>query len=125
MQQKQDKYQEALDNFILLVGWIELDQTIEELQKDVEECRRSINVLQELVSNEPLKLEEIKEGMWVYDKSRDLMIRIADVGAYCLLPNEEYEAIYQYESEEFYGDGLYVGYIPFEEGRFFRRVVLC
>ena len=69
--------------------------------------------IDEHFSNPPLKFEELKEGMWVWDNKRKVKLLIAycysedDMGYYNLSNPEDYKYVH----------------IEFEENRFYRKQV--
>ena len=77
----------------------------------------SYDILKKLIQvhfdNPPLKFEELKEGMWVWDNKRKVKLLIAycysedDMGYYNLSNPEDYKYIH----------------IEFEENRFYRKEV--
>lgn len=79
--------------------------------------RKDLDILNKLIhehfSNPPLKFEELKEGMWVWDNKRKVKLLIAycyseyDMGYYNLSNPEDYKYIH----------------IEFEENRFYRKEV--
>ena len=70
-------------------------------------------LIMEYFGNPPLKFEELKEGMWVWDNKRKVKLLIAycysedDMGYYNLSNPEDYKYIH----------------IEFEENRFYRKEV--
>ena len=79
--------------------------------------RKDLDILNKLIhehfSNPPLKFEELKENMWVWDNKRKVKLLIAycysedDMGYYNLSNPEDYKYIH----------------IEFEENRFYRKEV--
>lgn len=89
------------------------------------EKQGDIDVLRELIeehfSNPPLKFEELKEGMWVWDNKYKYYFecnpRISTDMTECVW----YESFW-YNTGEGY-DEFYEDYIEFEENRFYRKKV--
>lgn len=116
-----NKYQEALywlKNHVCKEGLMKCEDCdidgICDYQKNVDERCLS---LQELVDNPPLKFEELKEGVWVWDSKTKSYI-------YIFKPlNWEPEGGIRYAHQRITAsvDGYYT---DFEENRFFRREVI-
>lgn len=85
----------------------------------------NLNILYELInehfSNPPLKFEELKEGMWVWDNKYKYYFecnpRISTDMTECVW----YESFWYNTGEEY--DEFYEDYIEFEENRFYRKEV--
>lgn len=91
----------------------QFDTKYNKLKKDLEITCNLHDVLlkkyESLKENPPLKFEELKDDMWVWDK-----------------PVEQYIQIYDIDSDEksfYYGNNDYEGRIHFEGNRFYRREV--
>jgi hypothetical protein len=87
--------------------------------------RKDLDILNKLIhehfSNPPLKFEELKEGMWVWDNKYKYYFqcnpRISTDMAECVW----YESFWYNTGEEY--DEFYEDYIEFEENRFYRKEV--
>ena len=88
-------------------------QLIEEHFNNMDYAISLQNEIEKLKSNPPLKFEELKEGMWVWDdKFKDCM-KIKIVFKPCkLYPNGSFKVYHDLNEEE-------VNFVEFEEGRFF------
>ena len=80
------------------------------------------NLIGEHFSNPPLKFEELKEGMWIWDNKNKYYFkcnpRISTDMTECVW----YESFW-YNTGEGY-DEFYEDYIKFEENRFYRKEVV-
>ena len=111
------EFQFDYDEIILLEHLIEYHFKLEESYKVmVMECEKMLNHIERLTSNPPLKFEELKEGMWVWDnKTKEYIVcspNINVMGQRCVC----YWCGYTFLDGEFDED-----YIIFEEKRFFRK----
>lgn len=87
--------------------------------------RKDLDILNKLIhehfSNPPLKFEELKEGMWIWDNKYKYYFecnpRISTDMTECVW----YESFW-YNTGEGY-DEFYEDYIEFEENRFYRKQV--
>ena len=106
----------ALNELILNWGY-------EGIEEDLEPIYR---LIEEHFSNPPLKFEELKEGMWVWDNKYKYYFecnpRISTDMAKCVW----YESFWYNTGEYYIGEGydeFYEDYIEFEENRFYRKEV--
>lgn len=89
-------------------------------EKDLENFKQKINCLKQLINehfdNPPLKFEEIKEKMWVWDSKTKSYIFIFKPLNWEPIKGIRYANMIIYHSVEGY-------YMDFEENRFYRREV--
>lgn len=101
----------ALENILFNVGVARSDYRTSGKAKE-DYCTLN-SLIEEHFSNPPLKFEELKENMWVWDNKRKVKLLIAycysedDMGYYNLSNPEDYKYIH----------------IEFEENRFYRKEV--
>lgn len=89
-------------------------------KKDLENFKKKINCLKQLINehfdNTPLKFEELKENMWVWDNKTKSYIFIFKPLNWEPIKGIRYANMIIYHSAEGY-------YMDFEENRFFRYEV--
>ena len=73
-----------------------------------------IDFIEEEFSNPPLKFEELKEGMWIWDDVTKRYMKVYDISY-----SEECFNV----NGEWYLNDLYLEEFNFEENRFYRREV--
>jgi hypothetical protein len=114
-----EKCENALDNIICNIGVARSDYR--KSGKAKEDYHTLKSLIEEHFSNPPLKFEELKEGMWVWDNKYKYYFecnpRISTDMTECVW----YESFW-YNTGEGY-DEFYEDYIEFEENRFYRKQV--
>lgn len=84
---------------------------------ELKDCRRELDIFYELLKmmiNQPLKFEEINEGMWLWDNEKKRYMKVYDI-SYA-------EKSFNVNGEWFFDD-LYLDSFEFEENRFYRKEV--
>ena len=111
-----NKYQEALDSIVNEL--IECGRAQDLKGETILNEQIELNLLRELVDNPPLKFEELKEGMWVwdnsvYEKNYSQVKKVFRLGTDFVVSMEKDECE---DGDEYLGRA-------FEGNRFFRREV--
>ena len=106
-----EKCENALDNILCNIGVARSDYRTSGKAKEDYHTLKSL--IEEHFSNPPLKFEELKEGMIVWDNKRKVKLLIA----YCY--SEDDMGYYNFSNPE---DYKYI-HIEFEENRFYRKEV--
>lgn len=109
-----NKYQEALDN--IADKLIDCRRTKDLNGETILKEQSELNLLQELVDNPPLKFENLKEGMWIWDDKTKSYIYIFKPLEWEPVRGIRYASHIITNSVEGY-------YMDFEENRFYRREV--
>lgn len=84
---------------------------------EYKDCRRELDIFYELLKmmiNQPLKFEELNEGMWLWDNEKKRYMKVYDI-SYA-------EKSFNVNGEWFFDD-LYLDSFEFEENRFYRKEV--
>ena len=102
-----EKCENALNNILFNVGVARSDYR--KSGKAREDYYTLNSLIEEHFSNPPLKFEELKEGMWVWDNKKVLYIRIAKIIGKTI-----------YAEDFLYGFDCYGRY---EKNRFYRKQV--
>lgn len=87
-----NKYQEALDN--IADKLIDCGRTKDLNGETILKEQSELNLLQELVDNPPLKFENLKEGMWIWDDKNKIYNLIYEKRINCA---KEKEIEFQWE----------------------------
>lgn len=82
-------------------------QTPPALLEESELCKLTELLIKEHYDNQPLKIEELEEDMWVWDNKEKMFCKILEV-----LPSNKLSMDYHYEN-----------ILNFEENRFYRKEV--
>lgn len=109
-----NKYQEALDSIVNEL--IECGRTKDLKGETIVNEQIELNLLRELVDNPPLKFEELKEGMWVWDSKTKSYIYIFKPLSWKPERGIRYASHIITNSVEGY-------YMKFEENCFYRREI--
>lgn len=109
-----NKYQEALDN--IADKLIDCGRTKDLNGETILKEQSELNLLQELVDNPPLKFENLKEGMWIWDDKTKSYIYIFKPLDWKPVKGIRYASHIITNSVEGY-------YMDFEESRFYHREV--
>lgn len=115
-----EKCENALNNILCNIGVARSDYRTSGKAKEDYHTLKSL--IEEHFDNPPLKFEELKEGMWVWDNKYKYYFecnpRISTDMTECVW----YESFW-YNTGEGY-DEFYEDYIEFEENRFYRKEVV-
>lgn len=83
----------------------------------VDECIKTLQkLIDEHFDNQPLKFEELKEGMWIWDSQLKWFFRIS----ICNVKIENFEYIKLFKVEKYEGGSMLMFYEP---NRFYRKEV--
>ncbi len=111
-----NKYQEALDN--IADKLIDCGRTKDLNGETILKEQSELNLLQELVDNPPLKFENLKEGMWIWDDKNKIYNLIYEKRINCA---KEKEIEFQWEMPDRECQNFMTD--VYEENRFYRREV--
>lgn len=114
-----EKCENALTNILCNIGVARSDYRTSGKAKEDYHTLKSL--IEEHFDNPPLKFEELKEGMWIWDDKNKYYFecnpRISTDMTECVW----YESFW-YKTGEGY-DEFYEDYVEFEENRFYRKEV--
>lgn len=84
----------------------------------VNECIKTLQkLIDEYFDNPPLKFEELKEGMWVWDNQLKWFFKVV----ICNVKIEGYESLKMFKVEKYEGGSMLMLYEP---NRFYRKEVV-
>lgn len=109
-----EKCENALGNILCNIGVARSDYRTSGKAKEDYHTLKSL--IEEHFSNQPLKFEELKEGMWVWDSQLKWFFRIS----ICNVKIENFEYIKLFKVEKYEGGSMLMFYEP---NRFYRKQV--